>query len=258
MTTWKIKMNADKTNYMVFGKEVVVDNGIFIGKDRIERVTMIKYLGVYIDDKLRLAQHQSEKTKQLLKSTYSLYSIGLMNNCMDVTTKSYIYKTYCRPILTYGWEFLETSEKTIKTMRTDECKCLKRILGVQKTAKNSLVYNALEITEPLNQIYVMKVKFSERLEKNELTRNLLKNLNVMFDLKELKTNSIVNDMKNLELKLGSHNLVNNVIKTYQEDDKLNIKNDGLIDSIRYCLNNRTKNFNLYKILYHLISGYIIR
>ncbi len=63
-----------------------------------------------------------------------------------------------RPILTYGWEFLETSEKTIKTMRTDECKCLKRILGVQKTAKNSSVYNALEITEPLNQIYVI---FSE-------------------------------------------------------------------------------------------------
>ena len=104
----------------------------------------------------------------------------------------------------------------------------------------------------------MKVKFSERLEKNELTRNLLKNLNIMFDLNELKTNSIVNDMKNLELKLGSHNLVNNVIKTYQEDDKSNIKNDGLIDSIRYCLNNRTTNLNLYKILYHLISGYLIR
>ena len=68
--------------------------------------------------------------------------------------------------------------------------------------------------------YVMKVKFSERLEKNELTRNLLNNLNVMFDLNELKTKSIVNDLKNLELKLGSCNLVNNAIKTYQEDDKL--------------------------------------
>jgi hypothetical protein len=60
---------------------------MFIGK------FMIENLEICIYNKLNLKQHLTEKSKSLMRATYSLFNIGS-------TEKLYIYKTYCRPINT--------------------------------------------------------------------------------------------------------------------------------------------------------------
>jgi hypothetical protein len=128
MELWRIKINLDKAIFMLIGKSMIENLEICINGTNVKRVDEQKYLGVYLDNKLNLNQHLTEKSKSLMRATYSLFNIGLNSNYMEVDRKSYIYKTYCRPILTYGWEFVEITEKIIKKIRTDEGIILKRSL----------------------------------------------------------------------------------------------------------------------------------
>jgi hypothetical protein len=117
---WKIKMNQNKTNYLVVGEERIHECPIIINNECIQRVTKIKYLGVTIDNKLNMNDHIENKNKQNSINAYYLYSIGLFNSNMNVQTKKYIYNTYCRPTLYYGWEFIEASGNKTKMIRNDE------------------------------------------------------------------------------------------------------------------------------------------
>jgi hypothetical protein len=58
---------------------------------------------------------------------------------MDISTKSFIYKTYCRPSMLYGSDLIELNEKTINLSREYEGIILKRILVVPKTSRTSYV-----------------------------------------------------------------------------------------------------------------------
>jgi hypothetical protein len=75
MSFWKIKMNINKTNYMVIGKEVIISKNIQIGDELVTRVNCLKYLGVYLDEKLKFDKHIKEKNKQESRSAYSLYIV---------------------------------------------------------------------------------------------------------------------------------------------------------------------------------------
>jgi hypothetical protein len=53
---------------------------ICINGTNVKRVEEQKYLGAYLDNKLNLNQHITEKSKSLMRATYSLYTIGLNSN----------------------------------------------------------------------------------------------------------------------------------------------------------------------------------
>ena len=68
------------------------------------------------------------------KSCFSQHSTGLFETKMKLDTKKYIYDTYCRHNLTYGWEFLPQNEKIKKEQKdqkpqyyTDFLKSIKSI-----------------------------------------------------------------------------------------------------------------------------------
>ena len=114
MTKWKIKMNLEKTSYMLFGRARIVDSIVNVEGKIIEKVTVMTYLGVTLDENLNMNNHVLERTKKCMKSSYSLYNIGIMSNSMDIATKQYLYKTYCRPTLLYGIEMVPIKEKNDK------------------------------------------------------------------------------------------------------------------------------------------------
>jgi hypothetical protein len=88
-----------------------------------------------------------------MKSVYGLYGTGLFSKCMDLDRKKYIYSTYCRPVFTYGMDIINVIKKNVKHFRTDEAILMKRILCVNKKSKTTLIYQTLEIREPIYQIY---------------------------------------------------------------------------------------------------------
>jgi hypothetical protein len=80
----------------------------------------MKYLGFIIDEPFSAIEHAKSKNKILMKQTYALFNTGLLGRSMDISTKSFIYKTYCRPSMLYGLDLIELNEKTIYLSRVDE------------------------------------------------------------------------------------------------------------------------------------------
>ena len=255
MKEWKIKMNISKTNYIAIGKEVVTPRVIKVNNEVVNKVQTLKYLGVTIDENLLLTEHIKERSKINLRASYSLYNIGFMSKSMNTYTKSFIYKTYCRPALLYGMEFVEISDKNIKQMRTDESLLIKRVLSVHKTSKSTILYQTLNLRELDLELYIMKLKLFLRLTNNELTSSLIKSL--MGDNNENHVNkSFLNEIKEIKHILGVTSINKKAIKMLvckvKEIEKSD-RNLGEIDSVIYCLNFRFKNEKLNKTLFHLIK-----
>jgi hypothetical protein len=163
MQKLKIKINLDKTNFIQFGKRKIVDFELEINNIRIDRVKTMKYLGMTFDENMDFNEHIKDRSKKCMKAVYGLYTSGLLSRSMDLETKKCIYKTYCRPVLTYGMDKLNINEKSIKEIRTDEAILLKRILNVSKKSKNTLIYQTMEIREPIYNIYRNEVQFIQQI-----------------------------------------------------------------------------------------------
>jgi hypothetical protein len=95
---------------------------------------------------------------------------------MDSETKSFIYKTYCRPTLLYGLELVTIGEMEYKLLRTDESILLKRIISKTKYASTTKAYFSLNIRDILNTICIMKLRLWHRLLQNEYTKELIASL----------------------------------------------------------------------------------
>ena len=46
MKQWKIKINLDKTNYIQFGNQKILDYELIVNETKINRVKTMKYLGM--------------------------------------------------------------------------------------------------------------------------------------------------------------------------------------------------------------------
>jgi len=74
----KLKMNASKTKYMIIRsiRKELRGNTILKCLDRIEieRVEIMKYLGIIIDDRLQFQDHCNYMLKKIFFNVYVLYT----------------------------------------------------------------------------------------------------------------------------------------------------------------------------------------
>jgi hypothetical protein len=258
MEEWKIKINLDKTNYIQFGRQKIIDYELIVNEIKINRVKTMKYLGMTFDEKLNFNEHVKERTKKCMKAVYGLHAIGLLSRSMDLETKQYIYKTYCRPVLTYGFDIINVNEKEEKKIRTDEAILLKRILNVKKTSKNTLMYQTMKIREPIYNIYKMKSSLYNRLQQNIVTKSLTNAL--IIEQMNLKINILENTLIEEMIELTNALNIKTMKKKKEIEKKFKIIEkeeypQGLIDSIKYCINKRYEDNKIEKTLNLLIKGY---
>jgi hypothetical protein len=128
-------------------------------------------LGIIFNTYLDSNDHIKARNKINLSSAYSLYNTGLIDKVMDTSTKSFIYKTYCRTSLLYGLDLADIYKKNYKFLRQDESMLLKRIIGVQKQASTTKTYQSLNIQELIYIVTNMKLWI--RLEKNQYSGTLI-------------------------------------------------------------------------------------
>ena len=235
---------------MVVGKTCTKDLPIKIGGEAIEKVNEMKYLGVILNEFLSMRPHVESRNTKSNNAAYSLYNLGLMNTNMNIETKRKIYLTYCRPSLLYGCEFIDIDEKVVKQMRTDECITMKRILVVDKRSSNKLMYNIFKCLDPLYEIYLRKLSLIQRLHENQLTKDLIINLTVLNKEEEI-CNSIINDAALIAGLFGT-SIDNRTAGTLIRSKIIILEketvNNGMIDSINYCINNRNKLTSLHRML----------
>ena len=98
----KLSLNIGKTNYVVFKQNhTAVDAHltINIGNDLIEHKTVVKFLGVYIDEKLEWHEHIKYIINKLNSSTYAMRKIKNILNTNHLMT---LYYSLVYPYIDYA------------------------------------------------------------------------------------------------------------------------------------------------------------
>ena len=92
----KLSLNLSKTSYMLFrNRPPDVDFNVFIEHERINRVHVTKFLGIYIDDKLNWKYHINTVRSKLSKVAAIIYRASCLIN------QDGIYMLYCSLFLPY-------------------------------------------------------------------------------------------------------------------------------------------------------------
>ena len=105
LTDWfkanKLSLNISKTNCMLFTYKKQQDNNIDLqlSNCNIQKTNCTKFLGLYIDDKLKWDEHINMMKKKISKS---FFAINKVKNIMPKRHLSILYYSLIYPYLTYG------------------------------------------------------------------------------------------------------------------------------------------------------------
>lgn len=259
---WEIKINVQKTQFIQFGnfpnKEIT--SHLKLSGQKVEKVNKLKYLGVWLDSKLTADYQIEEKKLSATRAFNSLRKIGIANSETSATMKSFLFKVYCRPILHYGLENLTLTKKDLKKIQTIESTLIKNSLNLSKTTRSTKLLMAMNIELAINRISLAKLKFFQRLLRNDVTKNLIEiiseeyqksNENVRLKNKSLVGHIIEFTDKNVLFKDLRSKIIGEKIKEFKSEEKKvkKLGNCGVVDSIRICLDKRTeKNDKILKLL----------
>ncbi|RZC42429.1 RVT 1 domain containing protein [Asbolus verrucosus] len=176
---WKIQLNNDKTEQIVFSKKftnVKILDKLKVGGNKIVESKQVKYLGTYLDSRL----NYNENTKQLIKKgsgvLKNLYSLLSKRSKLKTKNKIHIYKAIIRPVITYAapvWCGL--SDTAIKPLEVFQNKCMRLILNESRYARVAQMRERAEIQSIKEYVRDVSNKFyTDQLKYNKLTKQITK------------------------------------------------------------------------------------
>lgn len=121
-------INTEKTKCLVTSKEPIRCK-LEIDSKIIEQVNHFKYLGAEITSHGNLYNEVREQTMKGARISGCLREIVWKNKYLNTESKTRIYKTAVRPIITYAAETRSDTNRTLQLMRTVEMKTLRTIQG---------------------------------------------------------------------------------------------------------------------------------
>lgn len=180
MDLWRIKVNADKCEYIVLSRRLkrTLDIGP-MPKLRgviLQRKETARYLGVTLDRKLTFTRHLKERRALAYGRLTGIRAILNRKSALTTTTGLTIYKTVIRPVLTYAsplWCQVGQA-KTDSYLRPVKRTALRRAQKLHPWHRNSEVYDASEVKLITEQLTTSAVKFWEvaKRSKYRLIREL--------------------------------------------------------------------------------------
>ena len=129
----KLYINYEKTNFMLFEpykrvlktSDPVISTPLLFNGHTIERVYSVKYLGVFIDDKLNWVEHINYLINKVSSLTGILYRI---NHFLPLNCKRNIYFGLIHSVLTYCIEVYANVNKSSLKPLIIKCSRLLRML----------------------------------------------------------------------------------------------------------------------------------
>jgi hypothetical protein len=98
----KLSLNALKTNFMLFGNKVISEKSVqfklILDGNVLERVTVTKFLGIFVDDKLKWTHQVNHISSKISKG---LGMMGRVRNVMPNDVLLTLYYSLIYPYLTY-------------------------------------------------------------------------------------------------------------------------------------------------------------
>lgn len=105
----KLKLNIEKTKYMVITHRNIGDLNIIIDGENIKRVKEFDYLGCVVDEGLNLNANADKTCKKMAKK---ISFMGRIADKLDMQTKQILYKSIIEPHIVYCSTILYLSNET--------------------------------------------------------------------------------------------------------------------------------------------------
>ena len=178
----QIKFNPDKTNVMIL-QPTTEDNKLvlLLCKQKITRTESIKYLGTELESSQLNKLHVEKRKKAVISSLNNLINSGIINDQMNMVNKIKLFKTYVKPLLTFGCEVLDLDDNDVNELSKAEGNALKRVIGITKKCHTTPLYAALSIESTKNIILKQQLKFILRAQDNEYLEEFLKQSRVLVN-----------------------------------------------------------------------------
>jgi hypothetical protein len=256
-TRHEIAINAKKTKCLIFGnkQQISEKEDIVINGEKLEYVTMFKYLGVWLKSNFCCDEHVKKRKISAIAAAYRLNTLGLNTNILSTELKSFLLNVYCRSSMQYGVENTYLTEKAYNEYTTVEANIIKRALGLSKYHSTTMIMNALDQAPTAASIKIRKLSFTKQLCQNKITYRIL---GQQFDeVAKLATKSHIRELVRLT-ETNIHDLnIKNITSVFNRKVK-EIKNEierakGTKEAIaiRYLLSHRNKyNDDLLRKLTH--------
>ena len=134
-TSWKMKLNKNKTQAILFTKSTKMlrakdNNKINFNGTTLDWLPTAKYLGIHLDSKLTLKHHVAMSIKKAQKALSVLYCFMRKYSRVKTRYKILMYKSYIRPTFTYASPALSNCAKThLRKFQIFQNKCLRMALS---------------------------------------------------------------------------------------------------------------------------------
>lgn len=160
--TWKIKVNAAKTQVIVFPHRYTdrlkPQSKIQVLDNEVEWVNVARYLGLLMDSKLLFRPHVDDRVTKSIIMLKRLYPLINRRSKLSTANKLAVYKQIVLPMLEYGSPiWIGCAQTHLKKLQVIQNKFLKMILNLPPHTRTSEVHR-LACLDPI----------VNRLEKNAI------------------------------------------------------------------------------------------
>ena len=215
----KLTLNLSKSVYMIFSKKNHEDIDLSLGDTKLPMVTSTKFLGIWMDQKLKWKEHLS-KFNSKIKRNLTLLKIG--NKHLNTNTKKVLYYAQIYSHLSYGiilWGNMVSNTQLLNLQKLQN-KAIK-IVDTQEGSPEK-IYIKHEILKINEIIKVENCKLMYKLEHNILPGKLPTLFNTDNKGKSLEKNHSYNTRtKNIpklskaQSKIYLNSFLNRCVTDYQ-------------------------------------------
>ena len=191
--SWKIKLNATKTEFIVFTKSPVMNRKlalfppIFNGT-KFTWKPAVTYLGVILDKSLSFKSHIEHSIAKAKNVTKQLHSLMKKNNPVPIHQKIAIYRTFIRPLMVYACPVFTNCPIThFRKLQIQQNKSLRMALNADWHTRTSDLHLIAQIPTIREHVDKLTANFYEQAKQH--SNPLIKNLgsytrdNISFRLK---------------------------------------------------------------------------
>ncbi|GFT14608.1 RNA-directed DNA polymerase from mobile element jockey [Trichonephila clavipes] len=158
LTDWRIAINVDKSQAIVFRKWGVIDppTELTLFENNIQWVPVVRYLGLHLDSRLTYKKHIDYLSDKFWGRIALAISLIGRSSPLSLENKVILYKQTLRPILTYGSSIWAAAAPTrIKRIQVIQNKILRIITNAPWYVRNDVIHHDLHM-EPIDN-YITRV-----------------------------------------------------------------------------------------------------
>lgn len=177
---WKIKINREKTETITFTRKFTNIRSMQTLKvegKAINPSNHIKYLGVWLDTRLKFHTHVQKTVSKFHTCLKLLYSLLNKNSKLNQENKKLLYTSIIRPIITYAPPVLTMTSKTQQTkLQRLQNKCIRLILTADRYTTVHDLHQRTQLPTLTEYIHTLTQQFyTAQIQNSRLTRHFRNN-----------------------------------------------------------------------------------